>query len=77
MMVGGLLVIEAHGAMGRSQIPMSTLDVFDFGTAALCWSKNKLGKYEVAAFLAEGHSCPGNTEKDVKKLDDIASYLKF
>lgn len=71
------LVLEAHGHMGSTKIKMTSLEVFDFSTAEVCWSKNQLGKYEVATFLTAGRSCPGHTEKDPHKLDDVANYLKF
>nr|WP_286942898.1 hypothetical protein [Allomuricauda sp.] len=71
------LTLEAHSGMGSTKIKMASLEVFDFSTAEVCWTKNKFGKNEVATFLVEGRSCPGDTEKTPKKLDDVASYLKF
>lgn len=71
------LVLEAHGKLGNLQIPMSSLEVFDFDMATICWTKNQFGKYKVATFLVDGSSCPGDTEKDPGKLNNEASYLKF
>jgi hypothetical protein len=71
------LVLEIHSPMGDTTLQMRSLDVFDFDTASICWTKSQFGNYEVASFLIDGKSCPDKTEKDPHKLDDVASYLKF
>ncbi|MEM9001145.1 MAG: hypothetical protein AAGB24_12850 [Bacteroidota bacterium] len=71
------LVLEAHGPMGRYTLGMAELQVFDFGTAGICWTKNRFGTHQIAAFLTDGRSCPGDTERDPQKLNEINAYLKF
>ncbi|MEM9650020.1 MAG: hypothetical protein AAF969_16195 [Bacteroidota bacterium] len=73
----GNLTLEAQGGKSSTVVDMSALEVFNFGTASICWTKNKMGKHQVATFLVDGRTCPGHTEKDPHKLDEVKAYLKF
>ena len=73
----GSLTLELQGDGGKSQVKMSSLQVFDFETSGLCWKLNKRGELEIAALLMDGSSCPGETEKDPSKLDRTKAYLKL
>lgn len=73
----GAIILEAHKGQHFVEIKMASLEVFDFETSHLCWKLDKRNKLEIAAVLAQGTRCPGETEKDPNKLDTTKSYLKL
>lgn len=73
----GSLLLEANKGQKYLEIPMDSLEVFDFETSQICWKQNRQTKLEVAAIILEGKKCPGATEKNPDKLYTTKSYLKL
>ncbi len=75
--VNGALTLELHSGLIKSQIKMSSLQIFDFEVSGLCWKLDQSGNPEIAAILLDGNSCPGQTESDPNKLNRTKTYLKL
>ncbi|MHA7832355.1 MAG: hypothetical protein ACX93O_14770 [Flagellimonas sp.] len=58
-------------------IKLSTLEIFDFGTAGFCWQKDKRGQLNIAHVLMDGGTCPGTTSANPQKLNKTPDYLKL
>ena len=73
----GTMVLRIGGGIHDGfSIKQSDLEVFDFQKANFCWDKDNKGRSRIAHILMDGGSCPGETEKDPKKLDKTPDYLK-
>lgn len=74
--IHGTLVLMLGNGPKAQIIDMSTLQVFDFEASGFCWKKDQRGRSRIAHILMDGGSCPGETEKDPRKLDKTPDYLK-
>ncbi|AWX45706.1 hypothetical protein HME9304_02733 [Flagellimonas maritima] len=75
--IDGALTLVLQNGRIKTQINLSSLQVFDFETSGLCWKKDKRNQLQIAAILVTGNSCPGKTEKDSNKLAIKRSHLKL
>lgn len=73
---GALTLIIGDVHKGFS-IKLSSLEIFDFGTASFCWQKDKRGKLNIAHILMDGGTCPGTTTANPQKLNKTPDYLKL
>jgi len=74
---GDVLTLYIGNASRGEAIELSTLEIFDFKTAAFCWQKDKRGQCNIAQILIDGGTCPGATVSDPKKLNKTPNYLKL
>ncbi len=72
---GTLELLLGNGPKAQT-LDLTTLQVFDFETAGFCWKKDQRGRSRIAHILMDGGTCPGETEKDPRKLDKTPDYLK-
>lgn len=72
-----VLTLYNKGAGRTEAVELSTLEIFDFKTAVLCWRKNKRGKLNIAQILIDGGTCPGATVSNPKTLNKTPDYLKL
>lgn len=72
----GALVLQLGNGPKAHTLDMATLQVFDFEASGFCWRKDQRGRSRIAHILMDGGSCPGETEKDPRKLDKTPDYLK-
>ncbi|WP_421807401.1 hypothetical protein [Flagellimonas sp.] len=73
----GALTLKINDERKGYAIQLSYMDIFDYDTASFCWSKNKRGDLQIAQILLDGGTCPGNTEANPEKLNNIPDYLKL
>lgn len=72
---GTLELLLGNGPKAQT-LDMTTLQVFDFEASGFCWKKDQRGRSRIVHILMDGGTCPGETEKDPKKLDKTPDYLK-
>jgi hypothetical protein len=71
------LTLKIDDAKNGHAIQLSYIDIFDYRTASFCWNKDKRGHLQIAQILLDGGTCPGNTEANPEKLNNIPDYLKL
>lgn len=74
---GGRLAIGGRDRSGNFLLDMSGLQVFDFGTSAICWGNDPYGRPRAALVVPGGSACPRHTEKRPDRLDNGGPHLKF
>ncbi|GAB4519128.1 MAG: hypothetical protein Tsb004_29980 [Allomuricauda sp.] len=72
-----VLTLYRRDASREEVVELSTLEIFDFKTAAFCWQKNKRGQLSIAQILLDGGTCPGATVSNPKTLNKTPDYLKL
>lgn len=72
-----VLTLYSRDANRGEEVKLSTLEIFDFKTAAFCWQKNKRGQFNIAQILIDGGTCPGALVSNPKKLNKTPDYLKL
>lgn len=72
-----VLTLYGRDASRGEVVELSTLEIFDFKTAAFCWQKNKRGQLSIAQILIDGGTCPGATVSNPKTLNKTPDYLKL
>lgn len=72
---GTLVFLLGNGPQAQA-LDMVILQVFDFEASGFCWKKDQRGRSRIAHILMDGGTCPGETEKDPRKLDKTPDYLK-
>ncbi len=73
----GLLELECVFGHERQRIPLSDLEIFDYGTAGFCWELDRYGKEKIALISMDKTNCPRGTSPKAHKLDQTKSYLKI
>lgn len=73
----GALTLKINDAKNGHAIQQSYMDIFDYRTASFCWNKDKRGHLQIAQILLKGGACPGDTEANPEKLNNIPDYLKL
>lgn len=73
----GQLALQIHNTLGSSEIPMRSLEVFDFETSGFCWQEDKRGRPVIALIVESGKGCPREMEKNAWKLNGTKKYLKL
>lgn len=71
------LNLRIHTSVSTQDIPMNTLEVFDFKSSSFCWEMNQRNQKVIALIRSQGLGCPRPTTNTAKKLKVEREYLKL
>lgn len=72
----GLLWIEMVHHNQKQKVSIPKNEIFDYELMGVCWGENYYGKTIVETFNDSGR-CPEGTVRNVRKLDELPSFLKL
>lgn len=77
LQVEGKRTLRAIHGKNTSEVPMESLQIFDFESTNFCWTKDARGQLQVAAINIDGGRCPGNATNNPQELLKPSNYLKY